>query len=122
MILLDVNFDEQTWDLTDEEFRELVTRICHGDEPDQLHYGWARWKRVVGNNNPLRSEAKRLRPYILERDGYVCRRCGATDDLQMDHLIPVSRGGTNDLDNLAILCRPCNLNKRAKTWDEWVNA
>lgn len=49
-----------------------------------------------------------VRDRILARDGAVCRHCGATEDLQIDHVIPVVWGGTNAPDNLQVLCRTCN--------------
>src|SRR5262245_22398279 len=57
-----------------------------------------------------------LRAQVLSRDGYRCLMCGAkaTDSgvtLQVDHVVPVDRGGTDDLDNLAALCQPCNRGK-----------
>jgi hypothetical protein len=48
------------------------------------------------------------RDAILKRDGEVCAECGATDDLTIDHIMPKSLGGTNDEDNLRVLCRRCN--------------
>jgi len=54
------------------------------------------------------------RTRILERDGFKCRRCGAGRDaiLQVDHVDPKSKGGTDTDDNLQTLCRVCNLGKR----------
>ena len=57
---------------------------------------------------------------MFKRDGYRCRECGASKDetsLEIDHIVPVARGGTNDIDNLQTLCRECN---RMKHTDEWV--
>ena len=48
---------------------------------------------------------------IVQRDGEQCKVCGSTKDLTVDHIIPVSKGGTNDLDNLQILCRKHNSTK-----------
>lgn len=51
---------------------------------------------------------------ILKRDGFKCTLCGKTANdtiLMIDHVIPVVRGGKNDLDNLRTLCRECNLGK-----------
>lgn len=59
---------------------------------------------------------KRLRFTILTRDGFRCRYCGATGGavvLHVDHVVPVSRGGTNDEKNLVTSCRDCNLGKAA---------
>lgn len=48
------------------------------------------------------------------RDGFRCAICQSSDpDLQIDHVIPVSKGGANDLDNLQLLCKSCNRQK----WD-----
>jgi hypothetical protein len=57
------------------------------------------------------SKRARLREAVLERDGESCRICGSTDGLSIDHDIPVSKGGTNDLDNLVMLCKSCNSRK-----------
>jgi len=43
-----------------------------------------------------------------------CAYCGSIENLEVDHIIPVSKGGGNTLDNLQILCRSCNLNKGSK--------
>jgi hypothetical protein len=61
----------------------------------------------------------RLRHEVFKRDGYRCLECGATNNetrLQADHIIPVSRGGSDELDNLQTLCKECNLAKRDRTW------
>ena len=54
---------------------------------------------------------------ILERDNYACRYCGK-DATHVDHILPVSRGGTNDHENLAASCAHCNLSKGDKTPEE----
>lgn len=42
----------------------------------------------------------------------ICPRCGRkTDKFTKDHIIPLSRGGTNSLDNLQPLCQRCNVQK-----------
>lgn len=49
---------------------------------------------------------------IGRRDGFLCAMCGhAGNNLQIDHITPVAKGGTNDLGNLQLLCPPCNLAK-----------
>lgn len=63
-----------------------------------------------------------LTPLVFARDEHCCVYCGATEDLTVDHVLPISRGGTNDLSNLVTACRPCNSSKNAKTPEEWEAA
>jgi hypothetical protein len=60
------------------------------------------------------SVAADLRAIVYERDGFACLRCGARDDLTVDHIHPWSKGGTEELENLQTLCRSCNSRKGAK--------
>jgi len=58
--------------------------------------------------------SKRIRLLILERDGYRCCLCGRTakeTKLEVDHKIPVAKGGTDSLNNLWTLCIDCNRGK-----------
>ena len=48
---------------------------------------------------------------IFKRDGYRCRRCGSYEQLSIDHIVPRSKGGTDDLRNLQTLCHSCNARK-----------
>lgn len=50
---------------------------------------------------------------VLARDGFRCQYCGSTRQLTLDHVIPVSRGGTSTWDNVVTSCSTCNVKKGA---------
>lgn len=63
-----------------------------------------------------------IRSHVFERDDYTCAYCGDRGGkLECDHVHPISRGGSNDIDNLITSCRACNRAKHAKivNIDEW---
>lgn len=74
-------------------------------------------KSVAGQRALMTSK---LRQHIKERDGYTCKQCGASVQqepnllLEIDHIIPVSKGGLTTEDNLQTLCWRCNRKKGAK--------
>ena len=78
-------------------------------------------KRFEGGESPyykLRREYYGMRDALLdaliERDGYYCRECNSTENITIDHIVPVVRGGKNLMSNLQLLCRSCNSRKGAK--------
>lgn len=55
-----------------------------------------------------------MRSSVFERDGFTCQFCSATltaDKLTIDHLIPLSRGGLDEMTNWVTACLPCNNRK-----------
>jgi hypothetical protein len=77
--------------------------------------------RSAGQQTPCRARRpikKRVRFEVLHRCDFTCQACGAKAadgaELHIDHIHPVSKGGTNDPANLQALCRDCNLGKGAR--------
>lgn len=61
-----------------------------------------------------------IREYILEKWGRKCVYCGqANVPLQIEHITPKSRGGSNRISNLTLACESCNLDKGNKTATEY---
>lgn len=65
-----------------------------------------------------KSLSKSLRFEVFKRDQFTCQYCGAHPPsviLHCDHIHPVAKGGTNDIDNLITSCITCNQGKAARS-------
>lgn len=61
-----------------------------------------------------------VREYLLEKFNRKCIYCGKQNTpLEIEHIVPKSRGGSNKVDNLGIACRDCNVKKGNKTAEEF---
>jgi 5-methylcytosine-specific restriction endonuclease McrA len=76
-----------------------------------LRHRPARDSQAIRRRRNRASLTKAQRQELYERDGFRCVTCGSTTDLTADHIIPVAKGGTKDLDNLQTLCGACNFVK-----------
>lgn len=68
---------------------------------------------------------------VLERDGWRCKACGVDTPKalrgahgpnapELDHIVPMSRGGAHEASNMQCLCRSCNQRKSAMTMEEFI--
>lgn len=77
-----------------------------------------RWSKSAAGQRALMTT--KLRSYIKQRDNHTCLNCGVTVAaephllLEVDHIMPVSRGGLSVPENLQTLCWKCNRSKGAK--------
>ena len=74
---------------------------------------------------PRRFRRQVTNTFLFARDRYRCQYCGRTaaelrprESLTRDHLIPMSRGGTNDWTNVVTACSPCNTRKGNRMAEE----
>lgn len=64
-------------------------------------------------------EVSLTRQNVLHRDNYTCQYCGvARQNLTIDHIIPKSKGGTDDWTNIVTACNKCNTKKGDRTPNE----
>lgn len=54
---------------------------------------------------------------VIEKYGNHCLKCKSTNKITMDHIVPLSKGGRNSIENVQPLCVSCNSRKRTKTID-----
>jgi 5-methylcytosine-specific restriction endonuclease McrA len=100
--------------------------INHEDQLDRRKkYYYANKDKVIALNARRRTAegqftADDIECLYTEQEGR-CRYCGMTlhGEYQIDHIVPVSRNGTNWPDNLALTCAPCNMSKKDKLLHEW---
>lgn len=60
---------------------------------------------------PRRSRRRLTRRAVFARDDWTCQYCGSRSDLTVDHVIPRSKGGSNEWENIVACCAPCNRRK-----------
>lgn len=80
-------------------------------------YVLSRGSPKKGGRTPIDPQ---LRWAIYKRDGYACAYCGGDDQLELDHIQPVSQGGEDTWENLVTSCRTCNASKGARTPGQWL--
>lgn len=109
---------ESTQHCACEFLKSLPSRKSHKPKSDSTFYHPS-GVRKYAVNRPFISK----REIIFARDGNKCIRCGSVEYLTLDHIIPKSRGGSNDDDNLQTLCRKCNGRKGNNLQEEldwWI--
>jgi hypothetical protein len=89
--------------ITDEQFASFV---------DGLHQKKPTAPLVISPKFGGRSIHKGTRAKVFERDSGACVKCGSKEDITIDHIVPVSQGGSSRYGNLQTLCRRCNSSKR----------
>lgn len=62
-------------------------------------------------------EVSKKKHIVFKYYGKICLCCGTSKNITIDHVIPVSKNGSNKISNLQPLCRSCNSRKRTNTTD-----
>ncbi|MFE0151399.1 HNH endonuclease [Nonomuraea sp. NPDC059007] len=73
------------------------------------------WQNTSAHNKHRPRDWKRRRAFVLARDRRECYICHQPKATEVDHVIPVSRGGSHDYNNLRAVCPLCH---RLKTLSE----
>ena len=99
-------------------FIEQVNENKQVDKPKRKPATKASFTNNISTNKKRKTTSryisKSTRVSVLHRDKYKCIFCGRSSqqiELQIDHIIPFSQGGSNEIDNLQTLCIDCNQGK-----------
>ena len=85
---------------------EAIEEIHDGGTPVDVSFQNAKHRRVIPTHIKLE---------VWKRDGGKCTRCGSTDELHFDHILPYSKGGTSlKAENVQLLCARHNLQKSGR--------
>lgn len=95
--------------------RAACTSVTVRDGRCAAHQVTKSWDRVSARNATRPRDWTSRRSKVLARDHFACVQCGTRTELEVDHIVPVARGGSWDLDNLQTLCRS---HHRQKTYYE----
>jgi hypothetical protein len=108
----------ESWVVLDSGQKQAAWLTDHGE------YSLAS-SRPLSPTKGRRTLCVSVRFEVLRRDGFTCRYCGRKAPmvrLQVDHVVPWSLGGSDDLSNLVAACSECNVGKSAKTLTGIVDA
>lgn len=101
-----------------DDYHDFILNIQNLNELIKYLSQKIKFKKSVAGQRALMTP--KLREKIKERDGYTCQICGLSNKdepnllLEIDHIIPLSKGGMTTDGNLQILCWRCNRSKGAK--------
>lgn len=85
------------------------------------HRNYLKQRRKFANGTHRRGVRSDLKNIILERDGYSCKTCSVQSDyLTVHHIVPVSDGGGDELNNLITLCTECHVKVHQEGAEKFV--
>jgi len=118
--------DRRWKDANREKMREYAAKRRR-ENPEAISASYKRWRernlekdRVrVATRRALCKDTPELRVFVGDLLQQPCAYCGSSENITVAHVVPRSRGGKHQQDNLAPACLSCNSSKGARTLDEW---
>lgn len=96
------------------------TRVHYANDPEKVKKRakiYAEQKKLAGGNF-TKNDIEKIRSRLFDCCSYCGTQLGGFGEI--DHMLPISKGGTNDPSNLTLACRSCNRDKNNKTSAEFI--
>ena len=108
--IFDLGYDQY------DKFKETEVRNALERGADIIDLDTARFPKPTSKSKQIRGRiiSQEVKNLVWNRDGGKCRECESNENLEFDHIIPFSKGGSNTYRNIQLLCEPCNRKKSAK--------
>ena len=96
---------------------------------EEVQIGALLGKLIVREDIPKRTDLGKLPPVKTHKKALFgeqrgicngCRKNREFAEFEIDHIIPKAKGGTDHIDNLQLLCTPCNRMKGSRTWEKFL--
>ena len=97
------------------EHEKQINKLWKKNNPELVRNQSAKRRANKKNNGKYKVTKKELTKLYSSN----CFYCGKNKSIEIDHVIPLSRGGTHSIGNLVSACRNCNARKNNKTIMEW---
>ncbi len=112
-------FGDLLWSINDQDYllKETELMLLMLEQVDNDRKKFEKLKRKFFDDRKTQQENKRtkipedVRIFVWRRDQGKCVKCGSRHNLEYDHIIPVSKGGSNTARNIELLCQDCNRKK-----------
>ena len=98
------------------EYAKLISEKAVGNRQNYKFTNFTYQKLIHGKASPSSILSENQQLFHM---GDVCAYCGATGPLHWEHIVPVSVGGPDNIDNMVRACAPCNLTKGARDPYQW---
>jgi hypothetical protein len=109
-------FDNTKYQYSDEKIEFLLKEYIYKEDDkfkrlEKLITLYEEKNEIIEQKFTREPIPQEVKEEVFIRDEGKCVICGTQEDLQYDHIIPVSKGGSNTAKNIQILCKHCNLKK-----------
>lgn len=98
-------------DLLADQLSQSQVREAHRRADEEVRTIAANQQDSSEDENDRKPIPAEVRREVWRRDGGACVKCGSRRNLEYDHIVPVSKGGSNTARNIELLCETCNRSK-----------